>query len=269
MQKSLLLLLLLFSIFGTAQSKFFTSFDHVKIAYTDEGKGSPIFLIHGFINSGSSWENTVLKKELLEKGYRVIIPDLRGNGASDKPHDAAAYSNAAEVKDLQGLGTHLKLKKFYVVAYSRGSILTAKWLSSDKRMKKAVLGGMGLDFTNPNWERRMLFANAFAENAVLNSETEGAVVYAKSIKADLRVLHLLQVYQPVTSAEELAQVKAKVLVIAGDKDGDNGSPEALQKAIPKSKLAIVKGGHNDTYTSEAFSVEIISFLQRHNVEPKR
>ena len=260
MKKSFLIIIVLISFFGTAQTKFFTSFDSVNIAYTDEGKGSPIFLIHGFINSGSSWEHTVLKKELLKDGYRVIIPDLRGNGASDKPHDEASYSNDAEVKDLKALASYLKLKKFNVIGYSRGSIITAKWLTNDKRIKRAVLGGMGLDFTNPNWDRRILFANAFADDALQNSETEGAVTYAKSINADLRVLHLSQVYQPVTSIKELAQVKAKVLVIAGDEDVDNGNPKALQKAIPKSKLAIVKGGHNNTYASESFSREIISFL---------
>ena len=262
MRKSILILIMYITFFSHAQAQFFASFDSVKIAYTDEGKGNPIFLIHGFINSGSSWNHTILKKELLKDGYRVIVPDLRGNGTSDKPHEEEAYSNDAEIKDLKGLASHLKLKKFTVIGYSRGSIITAKWLTYDKRIKKAVLGGIGLDFTNPNWDRRILFANAFAEGAVLDSETEGAVAYAKSIKADLRVLHLSQVYQPVTSIKELAQIKAKVLVITGDKDLDNGNPEALQKAIPKSKLAIVKGGHNDTYASEPFSAEIISFLKR-------
>jgi len=261
MKKYLFFFILPLVFLGHAQPQFFTSFDGIAIAFTDEGEGSPVFLIHGFINSGSSWEHTVLKKELLKKGYRVIIPDLRGNGASDKPHDTAAYSNDAEVKDLQALASHLKLKKFNVVGYSRGSIVTAKWLTYDQRIKQAVLGGMGLDFTNPNWERRILFANAFAEGAVLNSETEGAVAYAKSIKADLKVLHLSQVCQPVTTIAELAQIKAKVLVIAGDKDHDNGSPKELQNAIPKSKLTIIEGIHNEAHTSEAFSRAIISFLK--------
>ena len=76
-QKSLLTLFLFTSI-TSAQTKYFTSFDDVKIAYTDEGKGKPVLLIHGFINTRKSWDNTALKKDLLENGYRVIIPDLRG-----------------------------------------------------------------------------------------------------------------------------------------------------------------------------------------------
>lgn len=249
------------SFLCAAQTKYFDSFDGVKIAFTDEGKGAPVILVHGFINSGSSWNSTVLKKELLAKGYRVITPDLRGNGLSDKPTDDKFYKDDAEIKDLKLLVSHLMLKNFKVVAYSRGSIITAKWLTTDKRIKKAVLGGMGLDFTNPEWDRRVLFANAFADGAVLTEETKEAVNYAKSIKANLRALHLLQVYQPVTSIKELQNIKAKVLVIAGNNDFDNGSPNELHKAIPKSKLVIIEGGHNDALKTESFSTEIMTFMK--------
>ena len=41
---------------------FFHSFDQTKIAFTDQGKGEVVILIHGFISNGSSWNKTVLKK---------------------------------------------------------------------------------------------------------------------------------------------------------------------------------------------------------------
>lgn len=259
--RGILVLFLLHISFGVqAQKQFFTSFDGIQIAYTDEGKGRAVVLVHGFINTGSSWEATVLKKELLQKGYRVIVPDLRGNGSSDKPHDAKFYQDDAEIKDLKGLTSYLKLKKLIVVGYSRGSIITAKWLTLDKRIKKSVLGGMGLDFTNPDWDRRILFANAFAEGAELTEETKGAVVYAKSVQADLKALHYLQKYQPVTSFFALGKIRSKVFIIAGDEDLENGNPEALHKAIPKSKFEIVEGSHNEAYKSASFSKAIISFL---------
>lgn len=241
-----------------AQTKYFSSFDDTKIAYTDEGEGKPILLIHGFINTKKSWDNTALKKELLAKGYRVIVPDLRGNGDSDKPHEDDAYSQDAEVIDLMFLMVELKLSKYWAIGYSRGSILLAKLLTKDARVKKAVLGGMGVDFTNRYWKRRIMFRDAF--DGKITEETKGAVDYAKSIGADLKCLHLQQKHQSVTSKRQLQVIKAKVLVIAGDEDTDNGSPVALSKAIPKSKLQIVKGDHNGTYKTEAFSKAIISFL---------
>ena len=261
MKRILILFLLQISFGVQAQKQFFISFDGIEIAYTDEGKGTAVVLVHGFINDGSSWNATVLKKELLQKGYRVIVPDLRGNGSSGKPQEEKFYTDDAEIKDLQGLTSYLKLKKFTVVGYSRGSIITAKWLTVDKHIKKAVLGGMGIDFTDPDWERRILFANAFAEGAVLTEETKGAVAYAISLNADVKALHYLQKHQPVTGLIALGEIKSKVLVVAGDKDLENGNPEALHSAIPKSEFVLLKGNHNDVYKTDSFSKAIISFLK--------
>lgn len=253
-----LMIFIIMCAFMSAQETSFHSFDETKIVYSDEGNGKAVVLIHGFINSRKSWNNTVLKKELLASGYRVIVPDLRGNGDSDKPYGPNAYSNDAEVKDLMALATHLGLKKYHAIGYSRGSIVLAKLLTQDKRIKKAVIGGMGIDFTNPEWDRRIMFAEAFKGN--VTKETEGAVNYAKSINADLKSLHLQQKYQPVTSLKELKTINAKVLVIAGDLDTDNGDPAALQKEIPKSELKMVQGDHNGTYKTDQFSKTICSFL---------
>ncbi|MGB5821531.1 MAG: alpha/beta hydrolase [Saonia sp.] len=251
--------LFLIALSCKSQNQFFVTSDGIKIAYSDEGKGTPILLIHGFINSGSSWDRTVLKKELLKSGYRVIVPDLRGNGASDKPQMDEAYRDDAEVKDLIALVDYLKLKKYKAVGYSRGSIILAKLLTKDVRIKKVVLGGMGIDFTDPHWDRRIMFAQAF--NGKTTPETQGAVDYAKSVGADLRSFYLQQAYQPLTKKEELRTIKAGMLVIAGDKDLDNGSPLELQETLPKSKLHIVPGNHNDTYKTETFSKVVCSFLE--------
>ncbi|TMM53655.1 alpha/beta hydrolase [Maribacter algarum] len=258
MRQILLLALLLFSIAMSGQTKYFNSFDDTKIAYTDEGEGKPILLIHGFINTRKSWDKTALKKDLLAKGYRVIVPDLRGNGDSDKPHDEDAYSKDAEVMDLLFLMAELRIRKYDAVGYSRGSIVLAKLLTKTRRIKKAVLGGMGIDFTNPNWHRRIIFKDAF--DGKITEETKGAVEYAKSIGADLKCLYLQQKHQSVTTKRQLQVIKAKVMVLVGDEDRDNGDAAALSKVIPKSKLQIIKGDHNGTYKTEAFSKAVISFL---------
>lgn len=254
--------LLLSSLFSyhTAQESvhYFTSFDGVKIAYTDEGKGHPVVLIHGFISNASSWDRTVLKQKLLDGGFRVIIPDLRGNGNSDKPQVSTAYANNAEVKDLIGLSDHLKLNSYTGIGYSRGSIILAELLTQEKRMSKAVLGGMGLDFTNPDWDRRIMFAEAF--DGKVTSETQGAVDYAKSIDADLKVLSFLQQHQPSPSVKALNEVKTSTLVIAGDLDSDNGNPKDLQLNLMNSELKIVSGDHNNTYKGNEFAMAIMKFL---------
>ncbi|WP_419211796.1 alpha/beta fold hydrolase [Maribacter sp. X9] len=263
MKKNSIIIIIALCLAGNltvAQSKSFTSFDGVKIAFTDEGQGNPVLLVHGFINSSASWGNSPLKKDLLEKGYRIIIPDLRGNGNSDKPQDDKAYENDAEVKDLKLLMNHLNIKKYKAIGYSRGSIVLAKLLTKDKRIEKAVLGGMGIDFTNPDWDRRIMFAKAF-DGEVTNA-TKGAVEYAKSINADLRSLHLQQKYQPVTSKKQLAKITVPILVICGDEDVDNGNAHELSATFKNATLKKVPGDHNGTYRTKAFSQAIIQFLNQ-------
>ena len=123
---------------------------------------------------------------------------------------------------------------------------------------------MGLDFTNPNWDRRIAFADAFSGRAEPNELTEGAINYAKSIDADLKVLGFLQDYQPVTSPDELKKINISTLVIAGDQDRDNGDPEELKDHLPNSRLVIVDGDHNNTYKQPNFADAIVDFLSEKN-----
>src|ERR1700759_1429130 len=147
---------------AVADSGYFSSFDSTKIYYETHGSGYPVLLVHGFIVNSNSWKHTALYDSLIAAGNKVILIDLRGNGKSGKPHNDAAYQYDAETKDIMLLMKFLNIYKYDVVGYSRGSIITARLLVWDKRVRKAVLGGMGADFTNPNWPRRIQFYEALA-----------------------------------------------------------------------------------------------------------
>ena len=66
------------------------SSDGVGINYEVTGEGRPVVLLHGFPDSGRLWRNQV--PALAGAGFRVIVPDLRGYGLSDKPDEVEAYS---------------------------------------------------------------------------------------------------------------------------------------------------------------------------------
>lgn len=258
---SILFSILLLSHISSYGQNFY-SFDNVKIAFTDEGAGDPIILIHGFINTSSSFNGTVLKEQLLEKGYRVIAPDLRGNGKSDKPLLEKSYANDAEVKDLKCLLDHLKLNKVIALGYSRGSIVLSKWITQDNRISKAIIGGMGLDFTNPDWNKRLIFERAFLGLDSLTTMTRGAVDYAKSKTANLTILGWAQRYQPHTTIEQIKAIKIPVAVIAGNKDLDNGNPIELFKILTNGTLHIVIGNHNTTYRKKPFANAVVQFIEK-------
>jgi len=198
------------------------------------GKGEPILLIHGFTNTLNDWIKKPINESLLSNGYQVILVDLRGNGLSDKPTNPEAYANNAEAKDLMGLMQDLQFKSYKAIGYSRGSIILASLLVMDKHCSKAVLGGMGADFTNPNWPRRIGFYNALMHDTIPGYEGFRKYIAEKGLNP--LVLASQQKEQPSTSTAKLSKLKQPVLVICGIDDADNGNGKELQEMIPNSRF---------------------------------
>lgn len=232
--------------------------DGVKIYYEVKGKGFPVVLVHGFIVTGENWKKAALYQELLTAGYQVITMDLRGNGKSDKPHEAGYYADDAQAKDIMGIVSALGIKAYDAIGYSRGSIITARLLVLDKRINKAVLGGMGAEFTNPEWPRRIQFYHALmGEN---EPELSSMVDYVQKSGLDRLALAYQQKEQPSTSRESLAKINKPVMVICGDQDKDNGLGTELSALIPHSIFKEVPGNHNNASGTKEFAGTVISFL---------
>jgi pimeloyl-ACP methyl ester carboxylesterase len=85
----------------------------------DEGSGPAVLLLHGFPDSSALWRHQV--PALVDAGYRVIAPDLRGFGATDRPGDVAAYAMPTLVGDVVGILDALGLERADVVAHDWGA----------------------------------------------------------------------------------------------------------------------------------------------------
>lgn len=239
-------------------SGYFSSFDKTKIYYEVQGKGKPVLLIHGFTGKGSDWKKKPLHDSLIANGFKVILVDLRGSGLSDKPHQAEAYANDAEARDIMGLLKWLGIKQYDAIGYSRGSIILARVLVLDKNISKAVIGGMGIDFTNPLWPRRIAIYEALMYDS---SGFDGLKQRIANTGMDRLALAYQQKEQPSTSKAVLAKLKQKVLIICGDKDEDNGKAQELQQLIPHSRFVSVPGDHNSAWGTKEFAAETLSFLK--------
>ncbi len=225
------------------------------------GDGPPILLVHGFIVDGSSWLGTPLFHSLLDAGFRLIVPDLRGNGSSDRPHELAAYEHDAEARDVIGLLVLLGVERYDVVGYSRGSIIAARVLVRDPRVRRAVLGGMGADFTDPSWTRPKQFYAALTGQAFEGAGADLPRLLERfGSRVDRHALALMQRAQPTTPPAELARITQPVLVISGEQDFDNGSAADLARLLPNSTERAVPGNHVDTMRSPAFAREVVDFL---------
>jgi pimeloyl-ACP methyl ester carboxylesterase len=91
----------------------------VGIEYDLVGTGRPVVLLHGFPDSRRLWRHQVPALE--HAGFQVIVPDMRGYGASDKPAEAQAYAMAALVGDVLAVMDDAGVQRAHVVGHDWGA----------------------------------------------------------------------------------------------------------------------------------------------------
>jgi len=93
--------------------------DGVGIHYEVTGEGRPVVLLHGFPDSGRMWRHQVAP--LADAGFKVIVPDQRGYGASDKPEGVDAYNILHLVTDVGAVLADAGVERAHVVGHDWGA----------------------------------------------------------------------------------------------------------------------------------------------------
>jgi haloacetate dehalogenase len=88
----------------------------IKMHYVESGEGWPVLLLHGFPETWYTWRNQIPE---LAKQYRVIAPDLRGYGATEKA--ATGYDKATMARDILELMHALGVERAAVIGHDRGA----------------------------------------------------------------------------------------------------------------------------------------------------
>ena len=102
----------------------FAQTNGIRMGYYDAGPKSdkpPVVLCHGWPELAFSWRHQI--KALGEAGIRVIAPDQRGYGATDRPESVEAYDMEHLAGDLVGLLDHLKIDKAIFVGHDWGGFI--------------------------------------------------------------------------------------------------------------------------------------------------
>jgi len=84
--------------------------------YTDRGSGDIIIILHGWGSQSGSWSD--VQNALVQRGYRVIVPDLPGFGASDEP--PAPWSLADYSSFLHTFIETVGIRQFTLAGHSFG-----------------------------------------------------------------------------------------------------------------------------------------------------
>jgi pimeloyl-ACP methyl ester carboxylesterase len=234
--------------------------------YVEErGSGEPLLLLHGLMGHGRDWEHVFDVDALAEK-HRVILPDARGHGRSTNPRGAFTFCRCAE--DVLGLLDALGIERAQAIGVSLG----AKTLLHVAAQKPARLTAMILVSAAPRFPEptRALFRRAACAE---HTPDEWARMRAIHVHGDAQIAALWQLPQSFAenaddmsfTAERLAAVTARTLVVSGDRDPLYPVELAVElfRGIPRASLWVVPGGgHGPIFLSEreAFVRVALPFL---------
>ena len=228
------------------QANYFVTSDGVRIAWREVGDGKPLLLIHGFISEAdTNWVKYGHAAALANAGYRVIMPDLRAHGLSDKPHDAQYYPRDILADDQFALLAHLDIREYDLGGYSLGGRTASRMLARGAAPGRAVISGMGLQGLTQTGNRGTHFRHIFDN---LGQHEKGspawmAEAFLKTTGGDpVALRHILDTFVD-TSAEEIARWRLPVAVVCGEQDNDNGSAADLAALLGHGKLFAVPGNH--------------------------
>jgi pimeloyl-ACP methyl ester carboxylesterase len=251
----------------------FTTSDGVRIVYRDwRGEviaGPPVILHHGFATDARfNWERTGVVSAFTDTGRRVVAPDARGHGRSDKPHDPARYGEERMAQDLSELLDHLAFERVDLVGYSMGAVVALIAATRDTRIRRLAVGGVGAAVVELGGvDRRQMDRHLLADALRLDDPEEITVPMARAFRdfADATPLNdrfALAAHSDAVHHERipLERITAPTLVIVGRVDPLARRPEVLADAIAGARLQIVDGDHLGAVVAPDFADSLVRHL---------
>src|SRR3954463_16019244 len=108
---------------GTELREGYAEIVDVKLHYVEAGDGPLVVLLHGFPEFWYGWRGQIAP--LVEAGFRVVAPDLRGYNLSSRPDGFAEYTADKLAADVRGLIRELGAGSAMVVGHDWGG--TVAW----------------------------------------------------------------------------------------------------------------------------------------------
>ncbi len=253
----------------------------IHLAYTDQGRGTPVVLLHAFPQNRTMWTPQV---EALSKTHRVIAPDFRGFGESDAPQGPYRLDQFAD--DVAGLLDYLSIQWAVFAGLSMGGYTAFAFYQKYRDRVR----GLVLADTKAQADTEEGRAGRFA--MAQTAYTKGA-----SAIADIMLPKLLSPVALQTRPELVQQVRARIeqtrvsgiagaqmamaerpdsvpllakiacptLVITGELDGPTPPADGKLMAgkIPSARLEIIpQAGHlSNLEQPDAFNRVLIEFLK--------
>ena len=251
------------------------SFKNANLSFSDEGKGTAVVLLHGFLENRLMWKGITLQ---LAKKNRVIAIDLLGHGQSDclgYMHTMALFAEA-----VAAVLKHLRIRKYFLVGHSLGGYVS---LQLAKNYALQIKGLCLLNSTsNADSEERkkirtranklaqnnfknlvtMSVSNLFHSDNLFTYKTQIIALQKEALQTSLQSYMAAQegMKKRVNTNEVLANNTFKKLIIVGQNDPVLPVEASLQEAKnTNTKVVVLSGGHMSTIENTS---EVITELQK-------
>jgi non-heme chloroperoxidase len=201
--------------------------------------GAEILLVHGFSQSHLSWAKQY-KSPVMQK-FRIVVIDLRGHGASDKPANPESYNNGKVwADDINAVIKAKSLKRPVIVGMSYGGFIISDYVREygDSNLGGIVFVGaatqLGTEDAKTHYGPGMKpiavmldprleinipstieFLRTLTVDALPAQEFQEALAYNMAVSTDVRLALLSR---QIDSNDALAKVKVPVLIVQGERD---------------------------------------------------
>lgn len=257
--------------------------------YIEFGEGRPVLLLHGVSNSGRAWVPQV--PALVAAGYRVIVPDHAGHGASARLTAPFGVSHIAD--DLIVLLEHLGIENLDIVGLSLGGMVALELALRDPAKIGRMIVANSFDKTATEAFAAMAegWARAFEQphGATLRLEQNWPSLVSPAFQATPEGMRTYQIWHGIAASADgpsLAQVSRgitdfdvsdrisalsmPVLFVAGSLD--HMSPpdigRRMAKQAPHGAFALIEGAAHisNVDSAELFTERMLAFLRSGQAE---
>ena len=247
-----------------------------RLYFQTAGSGEPLVLLHGLGASTADWEYQVPE---FSKHFHVVIPDLRGHGASDR---AGEYGVERFAADTWQLLDRLKLPSATLVGHSMGGAVAMQMaLDRPGRVPRMVLANTLPSFRTDTAAKRamlwtrLLLMGLFGPRRLSQIMTRR--LYPRPDQATLRekvarrnarndrnvYLATIRALTRWSVRDRLAELTLPILVLASEHDYFGGEEvEPFVATLPRGTLQRFPGARHGLPLEmpEAFNRAVLEFL---------
>jgi pimeloyl-ACP methyl ester carboxylesterase len=237
----------------------FRSFDGLTLAYTDDGDGRPVVLLHGMgADSRTNFDDTGVVGALRAAGHRVVTLDMRGHGASAPVDDPDRFEDDAVVLDAVALLDHLDVGEAIVVGYSMSGFVALRLAARDSRVIAIVLIGIGEDIGKMDGPPET--RSRFVEMIEAADPTDPRTPPEFRLPAHVRptIVAYMKAHLPDTR-DVLDEIRVPAVLVVGEREKNAGDPSILARRI-HARLVRVPGSHFTTLAKPELHAAVVEFV---------